>query len=195
MNPRRMQYLLVLCIVGIIFIAGAAVYIANGKLTKIALDTSRLSADIEVNRKKIQTYSITQSQVESLGYVEDLAAKVLPDDQEQSAVVTEISNFALRSKLTLAGIDFVEMDAAAKSKNTKTKTAVPKGVAVVPVVVTFKEASYSGLLDFLRTVETTQRKAQVSSINLTPDAKNRAVLSEVAVAINLYTKKPAGNAK
>jgi hypothetical protein len=63
---------------------------------------------------------------------------------------------------------------------------------VVPIVVTFKDANYSSLLDFLRTIETTQRKAQVSSINLTPDTENRAVLSEVVVAINLYVKKQAG---
>jgi Tfp pilus assembly protein PilO len=172
---------------------GVIVYAANRKLTDVAVKTSKLSAEIEVSKKKIQTYGATQSQIESLDYVEGLAAKVLPENQEQSVVVAELSNFALRSKLTLGGIDFVDpVSTTANSKGAKTKTVLPKSVIVVPIVVTFKDANYSSLLDFLRTIETTQRKAQVSSINLTPDTENRAVLSEVVVAINLYVKKQAG---
>ncbi len=197
MTPRRMRYILLACVLVIIVGTGVIVYAANRKLTDVAVKTSKLSAEIEVSKKKIQAYGATQSQIESLDYVESLAAKVLPENQEQSVVVAELSNFALRSKLTLGGIDFVDPVSTTANSNgaktkTKTKTVLPKGVIVVPIVVTFKDANYSSLLDFLRTIETTQRKAQVSSINLTPDTENRAVLSEVAVAINLYVKKQAG---
>lgn len=192
MTPKKMRTMLLACLGLLIAATIAGLYFANRQLTGLAGETSRLAADIEVSKKQIDSYTLTKIKVDSLEYVGDLANKVLPEDKEQSAVVAELSQFALRSRLTLAGIEFAD---SVKSSGDKKKSTVPKGVEVIPIVVKFNDARYENLLEFLRSVETNRRKMQVNNINLKPDAEDRAILSEVSVAINLYAKKPASEEK
>lgn len=187
MTPKKMKRTLLGVLVLLILSTAGGVFIANKKLTGIAEETARLSADIEVAKKKSSAYAATKERVASLDYVGDLADKVLPDSQQQSTVVAELSTFATRERLNVKGIEFIEQ---ANVKSTKDKkTAVPKGVEVVPVVISFTDAPYERLISFMRTVEQNQRKMQVTSINLKPNEDNRSILSEVAVTLNLYVEK------
>lgn len=188
MTPKRMNTILIGILVVLVLLTGAGIFFANKQLTNTANETAKLSADIEVSKKQIDTYGITKIKVDSLDYVGDLANKVLPESQEQSVVVAEISQFAQRSRLTLAGIEFVEKPSSRSSKSKK--STVPKGVVVTPIIVKFSGVKYEQLLEFLRTIESNQRKMQVTSINLEPNEEDRSILTEVSVAINLYVKKP-----
>lgn len=193
MTPKRMHTIL-LCILGLLIaVTIGGLYFANQRLTSIANETARLSAEIEVSNKQIDTYTLTKIKVDSLDYVGELAGKVLPEDKEQSVVVAELSQFALRANLTVAGIEFA--DPASSSSGDKKKSTIPKGVEVIPIVVKFNNARYEDLLEFLRTVENNRRKMQINNINLQPDEDDRTILSEVSVAINLYAKKPADSEK
>lgn len=201
MTPKRMNHILIgslalLCIGGIFIL-----YFANQKLTAIAEETATLSADIEVTKKQIKTYNATRIKVESLGYVDELARKVLPDTQDQSVVVAELSAFAQRNELQVAGIEFIEV--AKDTKGTKPKksskkdekSSTPKGVEVLPVLIKFTDAPYDNLLNFLRNAEGNQRKMQITSINLEPDEEQREIMSEVSVALNLYVKAGSSEGK
>jgi Tfp pilus assembly protein PilO len=168
---------------------GVGLFFANKKLTAVAQTTSRLRAEIDLTQKQVDSFNLTKIKVESLGYANDLAGKVLPDDSEQSTVIAELSQFAKRANLAVAQISFADKDTVPTGSPGAKKTAIPKGVTVVPIAVKFKEgARYENLLQFLQYVENNQRRMQIVNIDLKPNDKDRAQLSSVTVVMNLYVK-------
>lgn len=191
MSPKRMNTALIGLLVFLMLGTIAGIYFANQRLTALAKETSKISADIEVTKEQIDSYTLTKIKIESLDYVGELAEKVLPESQEQSVVVAELSQFANRSRLTVSGIEFIEKTSSRGNK----KSVVPKGVEVVPIIIKFKDANYENLLEFLKTVEGNRRKMHVNNVNLKPKETDRSVLSEVTVTLNLYVKKAASPEK
>ena len=94
MTPRRMNQVLWAFITLILIAACALLYIGNKQLTSVAHQTAQLKAEVEASNKQIATYQVTKAKVATLGYVNDLANKVLPPDKEQSAIVAELSHGA-----------------------------------------------------------------------------------------------------
>ncbi len=191
MTPRRMNQILKVVLICLIIGAGGGLYFANKTLTSIAVDTTKLKADVEIGQKQLSTYQLTQAKVDSLGFVDDLANKVLPQDEDQSAIVAEISQFAARYSMGVDNISFPDT-----KPTTKSGLATPKGVSVLPIVVTFQPgANYSAVLNFLKTIETNQRKMQVTNLTLQPDPVNRSTFTKVSIAINIYarTQSPGSN--
>lgn len=197
MTPLKMNKLLKGLIGLTIVLVAAVIFVGNNKLTGVATETARLKAEAEATKQQVATYEETKAKVESLDYVDELAAKVLPADKEQSAILAEVSEFALRSGLTISQIAFndapASQSAPANSTTPKTKVTTPNGVQVIPVTIEFTEGSqYNAVLDFLKTVEGNQRKMQVTDISITPDAEDRQLFSEVSVSMNLYAKQQRG---
>lgn len=160
----------------------------NRQLASVAHSTAQLKAEVEASNKQIAAYKVTKAKVDSLGYVNDLANKVLPPDKEQSAIVAELTEFALRTDLQIDQISFVST--ATTSNTAKGKLAIPKGVEVVPITISFSEGTqYQSVLDFLKIVENNQRKMQVTSVSIKPNEKDRSSLSSVTVSLNLYAKQ------
>lgn len=188
MSPLRMNKLLKISIAVVIILAAGIIFIGNQRMTAVAQDTARLRAQVRVNEDIISAYTRTKIRVESLDYVDELANKVLPADQEQSAIIAEVSEFALRSSLSIEQITFA--DTGTTTAPVKGKLAIPKGVQVIPITVQFSAGSqYADVLEFLATVESNQRKMQVTDITLKPDADDRNLLSQVSVSMNLYAKQ------
>lgn len=189
MTPKKMNKLLIGLISLSIALIAVGLYFANTKLTATAETTAKNKAELEITNAQISSYKITQSKVSSLSYVEELADTVLPAAKDESAIVAELSQFALRSRLSVAEISFAEPATTTKA-DPKAKSAAPKGVNVVPISVKLKAgAQYNNLLEFLKLVENNRRTMQVTNISITPDEENRAVLSDISIAINLYTRK------
>lgn len=193
MTPRRMNHVLKITILVFVIGVAAGIYFADKQLKSIATDTARLRAQVEIGDKQLTTYQATKQKVDSLSYVQELAGKVLPEQQEQSLTVAEISQFALRARLTVEDITFVDTTKTnttkTKSTDKKAKSTIPKGVSVIPMSIKFQDGSrYDYLLEFLKSVEDNRRKMQVTNISLTPDADNRALLKSVTVELNLYVR-------
>jgi Tfp pilus assembly protein PilO len=187
MTPSKLNLLLKVGLGLTIVCAGLGLYMADSRLAHVAKETSRLKAEVEVQQKQLTIYEATRTKIEDLSYVDDLADKVLPSTQDQSLVVAEVSQFAVRSNLSVAQISFTEQPSTAKKP-----ASAPGGVTVTPLTVQLKAgARYDDLLNFLKQVEQNRRKMQVSDINLSPDAKDRTKLSQVTVVLNLYSKKAA----
>ncbi len=193
MTPRLLNKLLKVALALLIIAAIAILYLGDKQVVTVANETARLKAQVQVNEKQLSTYQKTKVKVDSLSYVNDLANKVLPAEKEQSAIVAEISQFALRSSLGIEQIAFVEVPkTAAGTSKSKSKVAIPKGVEVVPITVQFNSGSkYQNILDFLESVENNRRKMQVTNINLKPDPNDRQLLNQVTVSMNLYAKQAA----
>ncbi len=193
MTPRRMNHVLKITILLLAIGVAGGIYFADKQLKSIATDTARLRAQVEIGDKQLTTYQATKQKVDSLSYVQELAGKVLPEQQEQSLTVAEISQFALRARLTVEDITFVDTTKTnttkTKSTDKKAKSTIPKGVSVIPMSIKFQDGSrYDYLLEFLKSVEDNRRKMQVTNISLTPDVDNRALLKSVTVELNLYVR-------
>lgn len=188
MTPKKMNLMLKTLLVFQILVVAAALVFANKKLLTTAQNTARLKAEVEVAQKQIDSYSLTKANVESLDYVNALADKVLPAKEDQSALVAEITQFALRSNLEITQLTFAENKVAPTVKGQK--NLVPSGVSITPITLGFSSGeSYNDVLDFLQTLESNQRKTQVTNITLAPDGENNTLLSQVSIALNVYTRK------
>lgn len=188
MTPKKVNTILRFALGVLVFIIIAGLFFANKRLSSTAQDTARLKAEVEVTQKQIDSYSLTKAKVESLDYVNALAGKVLPAKEDQSALVAEITQFALRSNLTITQLTFADNKPVPTVKDKK--SAVPSGVSITPITLTFSSgASYNDVLEFLQTLEGNQRKTQVTNITLAPDAMDSSLLSQVSIALNVYTKK------
>lgn len=198
MTPLKMNKVLKGLISLVVVLVLVVMYLGNKKLTGIATDTTRLKAEAEAAKQQVATYEETKAKVESLDYVDELAAKVLPADKEQSAILAEVSEFALRSGLTISQITFDDAPTPQATPGTSStaptqKVATPNGVQVIPVTIEFTPGSqYGSILDFLKTAEANQRKMQVTNISITPDVDDRQLFSDVSVSMNLYAKKQTG---
>ncbi len=190
MNAKRMNLLIKIALVLSLVAISAGLYFANKKLTTLASNTSQLKADVEVSEKQIINYEITKEKVTKLSYVNELAAQVLPAQEDQSTVVAELNLFARQTVLSISKIEFVQPGSSGSGK----KPATPAGVNVTPVNIEIAEgASYSNLLKFLNLLETNRRRSQVSNISISPDDENINRLNQVTISLNLYTKKATGN--
>jgi len=195
MSPKNMNLALKISLVAIAVIILSGVFLADSKLSNLAVNTSKLKAEIEVTNKKLENYELTKVKIDELSYVKDLAAKILPQSEDQSVVVAELSDFAKRSNLTTGSISFVvddtlvSKDPAAAAAAAKTKA--PDGVKIVPVKFTVSgSASYEDVLSFLKYIEQNRRKMQVTEISLTPDSENKGSLKEISISLNLFVKSP-----
>jgi Tfp pilus assembly protein PilO len=185
MTPKRVNVLLKASLIALVVITSAGLYLANQKLVNVANTTSRLHSEIELSQKQVEAYNLTKIKVESLGYVDELANKVLPASSEQSVVVAELSQFAARSKLSVAQISFPD----STGPKPQSSAGIPKGVTSVPISIQFKDGTkYENILEFLRYVEKNQRKMQVVDIDLKPNDEDRSQLSSVTIVLNLYVK-------
>lgn len=195
MTPRLMNKILKGLMIVVALLLLACLYFGDKRVAGVAMETSRLKAVVEVNQQQIKIYDQTKKKVATLGYVNELANKVLPPDKEQSAIVAEISEFAKRSNLSVSQITFSEVaKTTGAAPAAKTNLVIPKGVQVIPVSIQMQSgATYNDVLDFLKTVENNQRKMQLTSINLKPNLDDRQILDQVNISMNLYAKPSSTN--
>lgn len=195
MTPRLMNKILRGLMIVVALLLLACLYFGDKRVAGVAMETSRLKAVVEVNQQQIKIYDQTKKKVATLGYVNELANKVLPPDKEQSSIVAEISEFAKRSNLTVSQITFSEVaKTTGAAPAAKTNLVIPKGVQVIPVTIQMQSgATYNDVLDFLKTVENNQRKMQLTSINLKPNLDDRQILDQVNISMNLYAKPSSTN--
>jgi hypothetical protein len=146
---------------------------------------------VVLQEKQLTAYKSTKETVDSLQDVGGLADKVLPEEQEQSLTVAELSAFAQRASLGIKDLTFTEPPVEAKGakKKTKQKSAIPKNVTVTPSPLHLKKTLDTIIsLISCASVEENQRKMQITNIALTPNETDRTLLEEVSVSINLYVK-------
>ncbi len=189
MTTKRVHQILLAVTALAIVTSLLGLFLANSKLTKLADQTAIKKAEIQVTQSQIEAYEKTKLSVQSLDYVDELANKVLPAGKDESSIVAELSQFAQRSKLSVEQITFNEVTTTKSTSKDKTTTVIPKGVTVVPITVQLKSGGkFENLLEFLKSIEGNQRTMQVTNITLGPDEEDRTRLSQITVAINLYTK-------
>jgi len=188
MTPRKMNKLLKFSLLILAVLVLVGLYFADKKLQSVAQEISRLRAEIEISNQNLDNYELTKAKVAELNYVKELADDILPQTEEQSIIVAELSEFAKRANLSTGSIQFAD---ESSNSGSPTKKKAPAGVEIVPVAFNVsEEASYNNVLEFLRYIEGNRRKMQVTQVSLTPSSEGQNI-ADLTVTLNLFVKKKA----
>jgi Tfp pilus assembly protein PilO len=172
--------LLILAILGVFL---AASNVAQKKSQKI----SDLKSTIESNDQAIDRYNVLKTTISSNKDLQAIAQKVLPTDKDQSAALADIDAFSKRTDVPIRQINFNTGTNKGAGK-TLTSPSPIKEVAVISVSLHCNNINYNNLLNFLKEVENTQRRMQVTSVAITPNSSNPSLLDRVDLSLDIYLK-------
>lgn len=214
MNSKRFFYVMIGLVALLGLAIFGSVYVGNNMLTKHSDKLSKLKLESQVADQ--QQILLTQAKKDIANYSElkQAAREIVPQDKDQAAVVREIVKIAKDNGIKLGAITFpastlgqraaptssTEGSAKATPSPTSASKAPPvtqvqavpgiSGVFVMPITVKSDadtKVSYNAFLNFLGSLESNRRTAQVSSINIIPDKQNNTSLS-FNLVLNAYIK-------
>jgi hypothetical protein len=188
MNSKKLHTLLTgvlaLLSVGLLVSVYSANTILSGKSEELVdLKATKLAKEQQETqlakaKKDIQTYS----------ELNEIAKSVVPQDKDQAETVKEIGDIAIRSGIPrLSSIAFPPSTLGGtkqiKTPQGLTQVTPIKGMAgVYKLQITITQSntepvSYNSFITFLSKLERNRRTAQVSSINVQPDAARPDMVS------------------
>ncbi len=217
MTSKRLYLILIATIgvLFIGLIAGA--YGVNNLLGSQAAKLTGLKAkSLALNQEQL-SLNRAKKDIQKYADLDKIAKSVVPEDKNQAEAVREIVNIAAGNNINLASITFPASTlgngpvrsagspasatpaAPAPAAGGASKTAglsqlqpvknIP-GVYLLVITVTgdpHQPVKYSKFINFLSALEHNRRTAQVSTITLQPDTKNRDYLT-FALTLNEYIK-------
>ncbi len=160
--------------------------LASGTAQKKSLEISDLKATSQTNQQALNNYKVLEGTVNSNKDFQAIADRVLPSDKEQSQALADLDNFSRSTGLPIQQISFAQ--GVSKTGQTLTSPSSLKGVSVIAVVLHSTNAHYDNLLAFLRQIENTQRRMQVTSVAITPNSTTPTLLDRVDLSIDIYLK-------
>ncbi len=209
MNSKRIFYGMVGGIIIFIGLVISSVIFGDLYLQKQTAHLVDLKRDYKVLDE--QQLALIQANKDIVKYtdLENIAKSIVPQDKDQAKVVREIINIAANSGVPIQYISFPSSSLGqASAKQTvvsPTDTTTPRivtppsqlktvdgisGVYQMEITVqsaTSNPINYQQLIDFLTKLENNRRTAQVSSISVIPDTKNRKLVT-FSLVVNVYIK-------
>ena len=151
---------------------------------------SSQSKQLVANRKQVDVLSQDQDELskakQEIKKYQDLATiakSVVPQDKDQAQTVGQIVAIANANGITLSSITFPSSSLGANSNAALSQLLPVKdvsGVYNLQLTVTSdptNPVNYGKFINFLDALEHNRRTAEVSTINLQPNAKDRSTLS------------------
>lgn len=211
MSPSRMRLVLLGALAG----AGLVFFIiVIGGLGILSAKSQRL-IELKHRSKTVDAQSsnliASKKQVEQYAYFNDIAKTVLPSDKDQAQAVLDIFSLADQSGIVIASVTFPASSLGAKAAapaSNNAATAPPanaisqakpvEGIAGLysleltispqtgPGVPDTKRITYSKLLDFLGRIERNRRTAQITQVNIQPQASDQTI--NFTMTINIFIK-------
>jgi hypothetical protein len=208
MSPKRFSLVLLVCLslLGILALGGAV----GGKVLLEKQSDKLTELKLQSKVQEQQQNSLTKAKKDIAAYSElnTIAKTLVPRDKDQAKTVREIASIASESGVSLQFISFPTSTlgqkpasssndgtsgsaAAASNSLTQLKPVSGlEGVYQMDINVqssTSKLASFDQLTTFLSKLEKNRRTAQVSSLTVNPDSKNRNLIS-FSLTITVYVK-------
>ncbi len=159
------------------------------------------SANLAAAKKQVQQYA----------YFNDIAKGVLPSDKDQAQAVLDIFRLADQSGIAIASITFTASSLGTKAAvpaSNDAATAPPtsaisqaKPVEGIPSLYSLeltitpqtgagvpdaKKVTYTKLLDFLGRIEHNRRTAQITQVNIQPQASDQSI--NFTMTVNIFIK-------
>jgi len=157
--------------------------VAQKKSQKIA----ELKAGDQANDQLISYYKALQNTLDSNKDLESVVKKILPPEKDQSAALADLDTFSKKAGVPIQQISF-SPGTNKGSGQTLTSPSGINGVSVISVSLSCANTPYENLLSFLRTIETTQRRMQVTSLSLTPNNTDPNLIDRIDMGIDIYLK-------
>jgi Tfp pilus assembly protein PilO len=149
---------------------------------------AEFKVDDQANDQLISYYKALQNTLNSNQDLESMIQKILPTDKDQSAALADLDKFSKNNNVSVQQINFNPGTNKGSGK-TLTSPSVVKGVSVISVSLSGSKTPYSNLINFLKTLETTQRRMQVTSLNITPNNTNPGLLDRIDMTLDIYLKE------
>jgi Tfp pilus assembly protein PilO len=160
---------------------------ASSAAQKKSQKISQFKADGQVNDQLLSYYKALQSTLSTNEDLEGVIQKILPADKDQSAALADLDKFSKSNNVTIQQINF-SPGINKGSGQTLTSPSGVKGVSVISASLSCINTPYESMLGFLKTLETTQRRMQVTSLNITPNSTNPGLLDRIDMTIDIYLK-------
>jgi Tfp pilus assembly protein PilO len=156
---------------------------AQSKSQKI----SALKADNQSNEEVLNNYKVLQNTLNSNKDLEATIQRVLPADKDQSAALSILDQFSKNNGVPIQQITF-SPGSGKQAGQTLTSPSGINGVSVISVTMQLGSTRYQNLLNFLKSIETTQRRMQVTSLTISPNSTNPDILDQTNLTIDIYLK-------
>ena len=199
MNSKRLFYVLTACLCLLLLGLFGVAYGANKFLTTEAHTLAAAKANSNALDDQQRQLAKDKSDITRYSELSDIAATVVPQDKDQAQAVREIVNLAAASNIPqLSSIVFPASSLGAASTGVKTPNGITQvtpvsgitGVYDLQITVTLDAThavSYDKFISFLQKLEQNRRTAQVSSVNVQPNADNPSLIS-FSLVIDEYIK-------
>ncbi len=212
MNQNRIRLFLLSALAGSIvlfFIVAAVGLNALSSESQKLVDLKQQSRTADAEAASL---SAAKKQVAQYAYFNDIAKTVLPSDKDQAQAVIDIFSLADQSGIAIASITFPASSLGSKaapasgSSNAATAPAASvisqaKPVEGIPGLYSLgltispqtgpgvpdvKRVTYPKLLDFLGRIENNRRTAQITQVNIQPQASDQTI--NFTMTINIFIK-------
>ncbi|GAC1499699.1 MAG: hypothetical protein NVS1B10_02680 [Candidatus Saccharimonadales bacterium] len=217
MNSKRVYYSLVLTLVVLFLSLLGGVYGANSLFATQSNNLTKLKAKNQALEKEQISLVKAKKDIQKYSGLQKIAQTIVPEDKNQAEAVREIVNIAAANNVGLSAITFPASTLGAGKTTTggaltpaPATTQAPKGGSTTKVgglsqltpvkningvyqlVITITADStqpvkYDRFIAFLGALEHNRRTAQVSTVTITPDLKNRSLLT-FTLTLNEYIK-------
>jgi Tfp pilus assembly protein PilO len=167
-----------------------ATFMVFTQATSIGQKKSQKIAEYKVNDQAndqlLSYYKVLQNNLKANSDLDSIVQKILPADKDQSAALVDLDKFAKNNNIAIQQINF--NPGTNKSGQTLVSPSAISGVSVISVALSCANIPYENLLNFLKTIETTQRRTQINSVNITPNTTNPELLDRVDITLDIYLK-------
>ena len=207
-TPVRFRAILISSMALLLVAGVSGFYAAQKKLNVYADEISTKVAEAEASKNSVQRLQSLESELERLKDIRSRASSIVAESQSyqyQNQIITDLSNYAQQSGITISQYNFQAVDQQAASGTKPEAPATPEAGAspaaapgaAGPSVASLKSTvvsislnppiNYTNLLRFMRSVEQNLTKMQISGISLTPGGDKDEV-STGSLNIEVYIK-------
>lgn len=212
-NASALRILLSILLIIMIAVCIAGFYLGQSELSKYAKEVSKKKIDAEASQTRIQGMKNVEKQLAKNQAAMDRASQIAAESQSykyQDQVITDIKEFATRSGVEIANIDFTPpasngatapsaatsspvtgTSKSASGSATSTAPLTSPGLKSTSVTITLQNPlNFNSYLKFLHYIEQSLTKMQISKLELTKvqDKDKIETINASALSIEVYLK-------
>ena len=202
LNATNLRLILTIIIFLIIGISVTGFYFASNKLKQYATDVSQITSEAEASASNIERLKQTELELQRYEQTIQRAANIVAEStsyQYQDQIINDLTSYAQRAGITIAGFTFDETNTTAApaaaptaptpaATDTGTTTAPSAGVKSITATVQLEPTvPYVNLLRFMRLVEQNLTKMQLAKISLSQaSGEDPQAVAGQALVIEVY---------
>lgn len=195
MTARSLRIVLSIMILLVIIAVIAGFVVAKTKLDDYATSISQLNADAQSGDSNIQTLRNVQTKLEQEKDTVAAARSVVAEEATYAnTVINAVTSIAKQSGVSITSFEFVDSEAGAVPTTPTPVTPVQPSATSITPGVTKKSISvslksplnYATLMNFIKGIETSSLKMQLTSVSLTKDASSQ--VATLPFIIEVYVR-------